>query len=80
MTADKAWAAVPKSRQWHDSPTGTEDAANAYPQASRAITSPFGGRASRFGIAAINGKGAGLLLVGSMPRGSNDARSSCALQ
>lgn len=80
MTADKAWAAVAKSRQWHDSPTGTEHAANAYPQASRAITSPFGGRASEFGIAAINGKGAGLLLAGSMPRDSNEVKSSCALQ
>lgn len=41
MTMDKAWAAVPKSRQWHDSPTGTDAAANAYPQACKAITSPF---------------------------------------
>lgn len=31
MTMDKAWAAVAKSRRWHDSPSRTEDAANAYP-------------------------------------------------
>ena len=36
----------------------------------------LGGRASRFGIAAINGLGAGLLPAGSMPRHSNVVKSS----
>jgi hypothetical protein len=62
-------AAAYKCRQWHDSPTGTENAANAYPQARTAITSRWGGWASRFGIVAINGKGP-FLLAGLMPSDS----------